>query len=86
MIVNGTHQIKMKVGVPYQGMENQNYNPRRIINRAQMLPSPSPRITQPNLRGRFHQGKFSSHTTPEISFNHDHNSIQKPNLANDLKQ
>ena len=41
-----------------------NYNPRRRINnRSQMLPPPGPRITQPQIRDRFHHGENSSHTT-----------------------
>ena len=47
-----------------------NFNPRRKINTsAQMLPPSGPRIIQPHVRGIFHHGKHSSHTTPEIAFN-----------------
>ena len=56
-----------------------NNNPRRIINNiTQMLTPHGSKMTQPNIRGRWHHGENSSHGTPQITFN-CHQSTQFTN-------
>ena len=54
--------------------EPNNHSRRRVIKQAQTFPLPATRKTQPHIRRRFHHGENSFHNTPEITFNHQHNS------------
>ena len=62
-------QNESRSKIPRNGEPNENSR-RRINIWTQMLTPPGPRISQPHIRGRFHHSKDSSHTTPEITFNH----------------
>ena len=57
------------------GSRKPNNNSRcRVNHKALLMTPPSPRITQPNIRGRFLHGNFFSHSPSEITFNHHQNT------------